>query len=98
MKCLVMTKNFFHAPRGLAAMLRGDRENKAVRENLHVKMFAVAGYHTVVCDAFILNFHISTTAGQKHLIFDILSHHSISFYSVLLFSRVSPGVGLGIKN
>ena len=45
MKCLVMTKILFHAP--------CFRENKAVRENWRVKMCAVAGYHAVVCDAFI---------------------------------------------
>ena len=28
-------------------------ENKSIRENWRVKMFAVAGYHAVVCDAFI---------------------------------------------
>ena len=30
------------------------RKNKSIRENLRVKMFAVAGYHAVVCDAFIV--------------------------------------------
>ena len=29
------------------------RENKSVRENWRVKMFAVAGYHAVVCDVSI---------------------------------------------
>ena len=34
--------------------LRVDTEkNKSIRENWRVKMFAVAGYHAVVCDAFI---------------------------------------------
>ena len=28
-------------------------ENKFIRENCRVKMFAVAGYNAVVCDAFI---------------------------------------------
>ena len=34
-----------------------------------------------------LYFHISTTTGQKHL-FEIESHHSISFYSVATYPRV----------
>ena len=29
------------------------RRNKSIRENWRVKMFAVAGYHAVVCHAFI---------------------------------------------
>ena len=29
------------------------RETKSIRENWRVKMFAVAGYHAVACDAFI---------------------------------------------
>ena len=36
-------KNLFYFPRGLAVLLRGDRENKSLRENRRVKMFAVAG-------------------------------------------------------
>ena len=31
-----------------------QRKYKSVRENRLVKMFAVVGYHTVVCKAFIL--------------------------------------------
>ena len=38
----------------MPALLRHDRENKSQRENLQVKMLAVAGYHTVTCDAFIV--------------------------------------------
>ena len=33
------------------------RENKTLRENRRVEMFAVAGYHAVVCDAFISLVH-----------------------------------------
>ena len=29
------------------------KKNKSLREDRRVKMFAVAGYHAVVCDAFI---------------------------------------------
>ena len=52
---LVITKILFCALLGLAALLRGDIENKSLRENWRVKMIAVAGYHTVVCDAFIFS-------------------------------------------
>ena len=48
MKCLVMTKILFYAPKDLAAQLRGDGEIR------RVKRFAVAGYHAVVCNAFIV--------------------------------------------
>ena len=41
--------NFVPSPWGLAALLRVDTE----KINLLEKMFAVAGYHAVVCDAFI---------------------------------------------
>ena len=54
MKFLVMTKIVFYAPLCLAALLSGDREKKSLRENWRVKIFAVAGYHAVVCDAFIM--------------------------------------------
>ena len=55
MMCLVMTKKLFYAPYGLAAQLRGDKENKSLRENRRIKMFAVEGYRVVVCDAFIFH-------------------------------------------
>ena len=61
-------KILFYAPRGLAALLRGNRENKSLRENRRLKMFAVAGYHAVVCDAFIVEreyMHNITTAFDK---------------------------------
>ena len=44
-------KNFVQCP--IRFSCPGDRENKSVRENRRVKMFAVAGYHAVVCDVFI---------------------------------------------
>ena len=43
MKCLVMTKILFYAPRGLAALLKDDRENKSLKENQRVKMFFSGG-------------------------------------------------------
>ena len=52
MKCLVMTKILFYAPKDLAALLRGDGENKSLREIRRVKRFAVSGYHAVVCNVF----------------------------------------------
>ena len=48
-----MTKNLFYVSLGLIALPRGDRENKSARENGRVKIFAIAGHHAVVCDAFI---------------------------------------------
>ena len=41
----------------------------------------------------ILNFHISATTSQKHLICET-SHHSTSFYFVPSYPRVTPGIGL----
>ena len=47
-------KNFVPCPMRFSCAAQGlYRENKAVRENWRVKMFAVEGYHTVICDAFI---------------------------------------------
>ena len=48
MKSLVMTKILSCAPLGLTALLRVDRENKSLRENRQVKMFAGAGYSFVM--------------------------------------------------
>ena len=47
--------NFVPCPMRLAVLLRVDTEkNRSIRENWRVKMFIVAGYHAVVCDAFIM--------------------------------------------
>ena len=46
-------KNFDLCPMRFSCPAQGDRENKSVRESRRVTMFAVAGYHAVVCDAFI---------------------------------------------
>ena len=47
---------FVPCPMRLSCPAQGRyRENKSIRENWRVKMFAVAGYHTVVHDAFIMN-------------------------------------------
>ena len=46
--------NFVPRPMRFSCPTQGlYRENKYIRENWRVKMFAVAGYHTAVCDAFI---------------------------------------------
>ena len=46
--------NFVPCPMRFSCHAQGRyRKNKSIRENSRVKMFAVAGYHTVVCDAFI---------------------------------------------
>ena len=55
-----MTKILSYSPWGLAALLRGDREDKSLRENRRVKMFAAAGYHAVVCDNFIWEYKMKT--------------------------------------
>ena len=34
-------------------LIRDGRENKSLRENWQVKIIAVAGYHAIVCNAFI---------------------------------------------
>ena len=60
-----MTKILFYATWGLAALLKGDRENKSLRENQQVKMFAVIGYHTVICDAFIIILDACKTYGTQ---------------------------------
>ena len=45
---------FFPGPMRFSCPTQGwYRKNKSIRENWQVKMFAVAGYHAVVCDAFI---------------------------------------------
>ena len=47
--------NFVPSPMRLSCPAQGRyRENKTIRENWRVKMFAVAGYHTVICYAFIM--------------------------------------------
>ena len=43
-----------HDKKFVPCPIRFNNENKSVREYLQVKMFAVAGYHTVICNAFIL--------------------------------------------
>ena len=46
--------NFVPCPTRFSCPAQGwYKENKSIRENWQVKMFAVAGYHAVVCDAFI---------------------------------------------
>ena len=47
--------NFVPCPMRFSCPAQGwYRENKSIGENWRVKMFAVAGYHAVVCDAFII--------------------------------------------
>ena len=47
--------NFVPCPMRFSCPAQGRyRKNNSIRENWRVKMFAVAGYHAVVCDAFIL--------------------------------------------
>ena len=60
----------------MPALLRHDRENKSQRENLQVKMLAVAGYHTVICDAFIVL--ELTTVNSRYLDFGYLEKPRIS--------------------
>ena len=52
--CLVKT-NFVPCPMRFSCPAQGwvYAENKPIRENWRVKMFGAAGYHAVVCDAFI---------------------------------------------
>ena len=46
--------NFVPCPMKFSFPAQGRyRENKSIRENWRVKMFKVAAYHAVVCDAFI---------------------------------------------
>ena len=47
-------KNFVPCPKRFSCPALGRyRDNKSVRENQQVKMFAVVGYHVVVYDAYI---------------------------------------------
>ena len=49
--------NFVPCPMRFSCPAQGwYRENKSIRENRRVKMFVVAGYHAVGCDAFIIYF------------------------------------------
>ena len=52
------------------------RENKSLRENLQVKMFAMARYHADVCDAFILN---ENTASYNSFVLILMSVSQHSF-------------------
>ena len=46
-------KNFVLCPMRFSCPAQGDRENKSLRDNRRVKMLAVAGYYSVILDAFI---------------------------------------------
>ena len=55
MTCPVMTKNFLHAPWGLAVPAQGNKQKKSCQEKIGKRnRFAVAGYHAIIWDAFIL--------------------------------------------
>ena len=61
--------NFVPRPMRFSCPTQGwHRENKYIRENWGVKMFAVAGYHAVVCDAFILIWNGNTLNQPCELI------------------------------
>ena len=58
MKCLVLTK-FVPCPMRFSCSVQGwYRENIYVRDSQWVQIIAVAGYHAVVCDAFISHLKI----------------------------------------
>ena len=49
---LVHRQNFVLCPMRFSCLAQGDKE-KSLRENRRVIIFAVAGYHAVICDGFI---------------------------------------------